>query len=66
MENVLRESIAIFGRTMYNDVGAARSGGYVPSPLKGGEKMDLNFALYIVTFLVVATGYILSIRGNKK
>jgi len=37
-----------------------------PSFPKGGEKIDLNFALYIIAFLVVATGYILSIRGNKK
>jgi len=38
----------------------------LPSLLKGGEKIDLNFALYIMAFLVVATGYIVSIRGNKK
>lgn len=58
--------LAIFGRTVYNDVGVARSGGYGPSSPKGGEKIDLNFALYILAFLVAATGYIVSIRGNKK
>ena len=50
---------------MYNIVGAARSGGCLPSPSKGGEKMDFEH-LYILAFLVIATGYILSIRGNKK
>ena len=34
-----------------------------PSFPKGGEKMDY---FYILAFLVIATGYLMSIRGNKK
>jgi hypothetical protein len=36
----------------------------LPFPPEGGEKMALE--MYILAFLVIATGYILSIRGNKK
>jgi len=40
------------------------SGGYSPRLRK--EVSSMGFEMYILAFLVIATGYILSIRGNKK
>ena len=37
---------------------------YGPSFPKGGEKVGIE--MYILAFLVIATGYLMTIRGNKK